>query len=232
LFSFGVRSDGSLKRYCLKFSYEIVEQKALSTGDAVHDAPAGQPSIGDGSSRRYFLIQATSVVAAAGAVGAAWPFISYWSPSEKAKALGAPVKIDVSKLAPGEMLSPIVAWRGKPVFVVRRDPETLASLETDTDILADPNSEVAEQQPDFAVNSWRSDRKEYGVFLGVCTHLGCSPKYVVTDNFADTGQGGFFCPCHGSRFDMAGRVVKGVPAPTNLEVPPYSFQSDTVILIG
>ena len=149
-----------------------------------------------------------------------------------AKALGAPVKIDVSKLAPGEMLSPIVAWRGKPVFVVRRDPETLASLETDTDMLADPNSEVVDQQPDFAVNAWRSERKEYGVFLGVCTHLGCSPKYVVTDNFAETGQGGFFCPCHGSRFDMAGRVVKGVPAPTNLEVPPYSFQSDTVILIG
>ena len=211
---------------------EKVEQTALSTGDAVHDAPTGESSNSDGASRRYFLIQATSVVGAAGAVGAAWPFISYWSPSEKAKALGAPVKIDVSKLAPGEMLSPIVAWRGKPIFVVRRDAATLASLETDTDMLADPNSEVVDQQPDFAVNSWRSDRKEYGVFLGVCTHLGCSPKYVVTDNFADTGQGGFFCPCHGSRFDMAGRVVKGVPAPTNLEVPPYSFQSDTVIVIG
>ena len=204
----------------------------MSTGDAFHDAPAGDSSNNDGSGRRYFLIQATSVVGAVGAVGAAWPFVSYWSPSEKAKALGAPVKIDVSKLGPGEMLSPIVAWRGKPVFVVHRDADTLASLETDTDLLADPNSEVAEQQPDFAVNSWRSQRKEYGIFLGICTHLGCSPKYLVTDNFAESGQGGFFCPCHGSKFDMAGRVVKGVPAPSNMEVPPYRFESDTVVVIG
>ena len=209
-----------------------MEQRALSTGDTVHDAHAGETANAGGSSRRYFLIQATSVVAAAGAVGAAWPFVSYWSPSEKAKALGAPVKIDISKLGPGEMLSPIVAWRGKPVFVVHRDPDTLASLETDTGMLADPNSEMAEQQPDFAVNAWRSKRPEYGIFLGICTHLGCSPKYVVTENFEDSGQGGFFCPCHGSKFDMAGRVVKGVPAPSNLEVPPYRFESDTVVVIG
>ena len=207
----------------------------MSTGDAVHDAPAGESSIDDGSSRRYFLIQATSVVAAAGAVGAAWPFISYWSPSEKAKALGAPVKIDVSKLAPGEMLSPIVAWRGKPVFVVRSDPETLASLETDTDMLADPNSEVVDQQPDFAVNAWRSERKEYGVFLGVCTHLGCSPKYIKKlDSAAPDAawKGGFFCACHGSKFDMAGRVYKGVPASENLVVPPYIYESGSTMVIG
>jgi len=115
---------------------------------------------------------------------------------------------------------------------VHRDPDTLTSLETDTDMLADPNSEIAEQQPDFAVNAWRSERPEYGIFLGICTHLGCSPKYVVTENFEDSGQGGFFCPCHGSKFDMAGRVVKGVPAPSNLEVPPYRFESDTVVVIG
>ena len=199
---------------------------------AVKDAPDGEGEEGANNSRRYFLIQATSAVAAVGAVGAAWPFVKYWTPSAKAKAAGAAVKIDVSKLGPGEMLSPIVAWRGKPVFVVHRDADTLASLETDTDLLADPNSEVAEQQPDFAVNSWRSQRKEYGIFLGICTHLGCSPKYLVTDNFAESGQGGFFCPCHGSKFDMAGRVVKGVPAPSNLEVPPYRFESDTVVLIG
>jgi ubiquinol-cytochrome c reductase iron-sulfur subunit len=182
--------------------------------------------------RRYFLIQATSAVAAVGAAGAAWPFIKYWTPSAKARAAGAPVKIDFSKLSPGEMLSPIVAWRGKPIFVVSRDDQMIQALKTDVAELADPDSLNPEQQPEYAVNAWRSAKPEVGVYLGICTHLGCSPKYVTTDNFEATGQGGFFCPCHGSKFDLAGRLVKGVPAPSNLEVPPYRFESNTVIIIG
>jgi ubiquinol-cytochrome c reductase iron-sulfur subunit len=130
------------------------------------------------------------------------------------------------------MLSPIVAWRGKPIFVVSRDEQTIESLKSDIAELADPDSKNLEQQPGFAVNAWRSAKPEVGVYLGICTHLGCSPKYVVTDNFEASGQGGFFCPCHGSKFDLAGRVVKGVPAPDNLEVPPYRFVTDTVIVIG
>jgi ubiquinol-cytochrome c reductase iron-sulfur subunit len=199
---------------------------------AVKDAPAGEGEGGANTSRRYFLIQATSAVAAVGAVGAAWPFVKYWTPSAKAKAAGAAVKIDVSKLAPGEMLSPIVAWRGKPIFVVYRDQAVIDSLKVDTNGLADPDSANPDQQPEFAVNPWRSERPELGVYVGICTHLGCSPKYVESENFEETGQGGFFCPCHGSKFDLAGRVVAGVPAPYNLEVPPYQFESDTVIVIG
>ena len=203
----------------------------MSDGDVVRDA---SQEAGDAasSSRRYFLIQATSAVGAVGAVGAAWPFVMYWTPSAKARALGAPVRVDVSKLAPGEMLSPIVAWRGKPIFIVARDKATIDALKVDTAELADPDSVNPEQQPDFAANAWRSERPEIGVYLGICTHLGCSPKHVVSNNFEDTGQGGFFCPCHGSKFDLAGRVVKGVPAPDNLEVPPYRFESDSVIIIG
>ena len=199
---------------------------------AINNTPGESFKENSTNSRRYFLIQATSAVGAVGAAGAAWPFIKYWTPSAKAKAAGAPVKIDFSKLSPGEMLSPIVAWRGKPRFVVYRDQPSIDALETDSGGLADPDSTNLEQQPDFAVNPWRSERPEIGVYVGLCTHLGCSPKYVETDNFENTGQGGFFCPCHGSKFDLAGRVVAGVPAPYNLEVPPYRFESDTVIVIG
>ena len=165
----------------------------MSDGDVVRDASqeAGEAA---SSSRRYFLIQATSAVGAVGAVGAAWPFVMYWTPSAKARALGAPVRVDVSKLAPGEMLSPIVAWRGKPIFIVARDKATIDALKVDTAELADPDSVNPEQQPDFAANAWRSERPEIGVYLGICTHLGCSPKHVVSNNFEDTGQGGFFCP--------------------------------------
>ena len=181
--------------------------------------------------RRYFLIQSTAAVGTVGAGFAVWPFLSYWSPSEKAKALGAPVKIDVSKLQPGEMLTPVVAWRGKPVFIVRRTEAMLKTLKETTLSLADPNSENAEMQPDFAVNPWRSSNPEFAVLLGLCTHLGCSPKLVSVANFEDA-SGGFFCPCHGSKFDLAGRVVAGVPAPTNMEVPPYRFESENVIVVG
>lgn len=184
--------------------------------------------------RRYFLIGATSVVGGVGIVGAAVPFVKSWTPSARARALGAPITVDISKLRPGEMLGPIPAWRGKPVFILRRSDETLQNLETQTEVLADPASENVEQQPPYARNTWRSRRPEIGVYLGICTHLGCSPKHYVgvRPEFDRTLNGGFFCPCHGSRFDLAGRVVEGVPAPDNLEVPPYSFEGDNVIVVG
>ncbi len=185
--------------------------------------------------RRYFLIGATSVVGGIGIVGAAVPFVASWVPSAKARALGAPVKIDISKLRPGELLGPMPAWRGKPVFVLYRTQATIDALPSLDDTRADPDSERKEQQPAYAQNTWRSRRPEIGVYLGLCTHLGCSPKFygaVEPQPWDENWQGGFFCPCHGSAFDLAGRVQKGKPAPSNLEVPPYSFESDSVIVIG
>ena len=207
----------------------------MSSDDVSHETSATDAEAGDqsvNSRRRYFLIGATSAVAGVGVVGAAVPFLSYWSPSAKARAMGAPVTIDFSKLAPGEMLSPIQAWRGKPIFIVYRDAATIASLQEQPHDLADPDSENNEQQPEYAKNPTRSTRPEIGVFVGICTHLGCSPKYVETANFESTQQGGFFCPCHGSKFDFAGRVGRGYPAPDNLPVPPHRFVSDTVVVIG
>ena len=151
----------------------------------------------------------------------------------KAKAAGAPVKADLSKLEPGQMV--VVEWRGKPVFVVRRTKEALDQLTKMDAVLADPAGAVTSQQPESIKSPYRSIEPEYLVVLGVCTHLGCSPKFRPELAPADLGadwKGGFFCPCHGSRFDLSGRVYKGVPAPTNLEVPPYSFVGDKVILIG
>ena len=181
--------------------------------------------------RRYFIIGATGGVASVGVAAAAIPFLQYWQPSAKAKALGAPVKIDISKLRPGEILSPILSYRGQPVFVVYRDTKAIEALEKVEVGLADAASENSEQ-PDFALNAYRSKRPEIGIFLGLCTHLGCSPKHQQANVFANSDQGGFFCPCHGSNFDLAGRVASGVPAPTNLTVPPYRFVSDTEIIVG
>lgn len=189
---------------------------------------------GVNESRRRFLIGATSAVGAVGVVGAAVPFVKSWTPSARARALGAPIKVDISKLKPGEMLGPIPAWRGKPVFVLRRTPKALELMRQLDAQLTDPHSEE-DQQPEYARNEYRSRDPEIGVLLGLCTHLGCSPKYygaVQPEPFDPQWKGGFFCPCHGSRFDLAGRVFSGVPAPTNLEVPPYSYESDTVIIIG
>ncbi len=185
--------------------------------------------------RRYFLIGATSVVGGIGVVGAAVPFVKSWSPSAKARALGAPVTVDISKLRPGELLGPIPAWRGRPIFVLYRTQEMLDNLEAQNDRMADPHSSNTEQQPAYAQNLWRSRRPEIAVLVGLCTHLGCSPQFVpqVTPQPFDANwRGGFFCACHGSRFDLAGRVVRGVPAPTNLVVPPYSFETDTRLVIG
>lgn len=183
--------------------------------------------------RRQFLAAATSVVGAAGAVGVAVPFIASWNPSAKAKAAGAPVKADISKLEPGQMI--VVEWRGKPIYVVRRTPETLAALTGQDAILSDPLSQES-VQPSYVDPQKRSIKPEYLVLLGLCTHLGCAPKYRPDVGAADLGGdewlGGFFCPCHGSKFDLSGRVYKGVPAPTNLEVPPYSYEGERVLVIG
>ena len=173
-------------------------------------------------------------MSAAGALGASVPFVRTWTPSAKAKALGAPIKVDIAKLQPGEILGPIPAWRGKPVFVISRIPKAIELLEANERKLADPMSKRS-IQPLYAKNPTRSKRPEIGVYVGLCTHLGCVPKYhgkVQPEIFDSSWKGGFFCPCHGSKFDLAGRVEKNVPAPTNLDVPPYQFESDHIIHIG
>jgi len=181
--------------------------------------------------RRRFLTATTAVVGGLGAAAVAVPFIKSWNPSAKAKAAGAPVEVEVSKLEPGQMVR--VEWQGKPVWVVRRAESVLENLKSIGGQLRDPQSE-AEQQPEYAQNEFRSIKPEFFVAVGFCTHLGCSPTYLP-DSFAEQVQGvksGFFCPCHGSSFDMAGRVFKNVPAPTNLEVPPHFYKSDDLVLIG
>ncbi|NND54862.1 MAG: ubiquinol-cytochrome c reductase iron-sulfur subunit [Gammaproteobacteria bacterium] len=186
-----------------------------------------------GLSRRRFLTVATGITGAVGAVAAAIPFLSSWQPSARARALGAPVEVDLSKLEMGSMLR--VIWRGKPVSILRRSPEMLERLANSNADLRDPDSEVADQQPAYAANPTRSIKPEYLVVVSNCTHLGCVPVNRFEVAPADLGPdwvGGFFCPCHGSKFDLAGRVYAGVPAPTNLEVPPYSFVGDNTLLIG
>ena len=182
--------------------------------------------------KRRFLTAATSVVGAVGAGYVVYPFLASWAPSEKAKAAGAPAEADIGKLEPGQMMR--VKWRGKPVWVVYRTEQNLKDLSTFSERLADPDSELP-QQPDYCKNEHRSIKPEYLVAIGICTHLGCSPTYRPEVAPADLGEewvGGFFCPCHGSRFDLAARVYSGVPAPTNMVIPPYQFLSDTRILIG
>jgi ubiquinol-cytochrome c reductase iron-sulfur subunit len=182
--------------------------------------------------KRRFLTAAASVVGGAGAVAVAIPFVSSIAPSAKAEAAGAPVQIDISQLEPGQLLT--VEWRGKPVWIFRRSEEILNALTTLNDELRDPQSEQT-QQPEYAQNETRSIRKEVMVMVGICTHLGCSPTYrpeIAPEDLGENWKGGFFCPCHGSRFDLAGRVFQGVPAPSNLEVPPYHFQGDNVVIVG
>ncbi|MFT5560554.1 MAG: ubiquinol-cytochrome c reductase iron-sulfur subunit [Candidatus Azotimanducaceae bacterium] len=184
--------------------------------------------------RRNFLIGATTTVGAAGVVGVAVPFLGSWNPSARALAAGAPIKIDISKLQSGEMLGPIPAWRDRPIFVIRRTEAMLTELNKNVARLADPES-AEPQQPIYAQNDTRSIKPELLVLVGLCTHLGCSPKprpVVEPTEFDPNWRGGFYCPCHGSKFDLAGRVYSGVPAPTNLEVPPYRYESDSVIVIG
>ena len=181
--------------------------------------------------RRRFLTATTSVVGGLGAAAVAVPFIKSWNPSAKAKAAGAPVEVDISKLEDGQMVR--VEWRGKPVWVVRRSKAVLQELSTHDGELRDPSSEEP-QQPSYAQNEFRSVKPEIFLALGICTHLGCSPTYLP-DSFNEQVNGissGFFCPCHGSTFDMAGRVFAGVPAPLNLVIPPYQFLDDNTIIVG
>ena len=183
--------------------------------------------------RRRFLVNSTSVVAAVGAGFVAVPFVSSWMPSERAKNAGAPVEVDISKLEEGRML--VVEWQSKPVWIIKRSEKTLANLATLDGNLRDPNSENVDQQPEYAQNHDRSIKPEILVLVGICTHLGCSPTFRPDIAPADLGAdwlGGFFCPCHSSKFDLAGRVYQGVPAPTNLAVPPHKYLSDNVILVG
>ena len=182
--------------------------------------------------KRRMLTAATSVVGAVGAGYVVYPFLASWAPSEKAKAAGAPVAADIGSLEPGQRLT--VKWRGKPVWIVRRSKQNVEDLAKLDDQLLDPASEMP-QQPEYCKNPTRSRKPEYLVAVGICTHLGCSPTFRPDRAPADLGPdwvGGFFCPCHGSRFDLAGRVFSGVPAPLNLVIPPYQFLSDTRILVG
>ncbi|MDJ0907773.1 MAG: ubiquinol-cytochrome c reductase iron-sulfur subunit [Woeseiaceae bacterium] len=179
--------------------------------------------------RRHFLTVATAVTGIAGVGLAAVPFLSSLKPSARAQALGAPVEVAVGAMQPGEMVR--VIWRGKVVYVLKRSEEMLAGLAANIDNLADPDSEE-EQQPDYAANETRSLRPEFLVIEGVCTHLGCAPLQDFEVRPSEDWQGGFFCPCHGSKFDLAGRVWQSVPAPTNLVVPPHRFLNDDLILIG
>jgi ubiquinol-cytochrome c reductase iron-sulfur subunit len=181
---------------------------------------------------RRNLVVATSVVGGAATVGAAVPFVASMLPSERAKAAGAPVEVDLSKIAPGELS--VIEWRGKPVWVIRRTKEMLESLKAVTPKLTDPASRSS-KQPKYAENEYRSAKPELMVMEGVCTHLGCSPQLKSAEAKAEMGAdwaGGFYCPCHGSKFDYAGRVFRGAPAPTNLEVPAYTFVSENTLLIG
>ncbi|MCC5855814.1 MAG: ubiquinol-cytochrome c reductase iron-sulfur subunit [Idiomarina sp.] len=180
--------------------------------------------------RRRFLTVATSVVGGAGAVGVAVPFIASWNPSAKARIAGAPVEVKIDKVEPGQLIR--AEWRGQPVWIVRRTQTMLDSLSQTDNRVRDPQSNVP-QQPEYARNQHRSIRPEWFIAVGLCTHLGCSPQYLTRDFAVTEGiEAGFFCPCHGSRFDIAGRVFQGVPAPTNLMVPPHYFVGDDTIVVG
>lgn len=186
----------------------------------------------DGSKRR-FLVAMSSVVGGAAAAGAAIPFVASLMPSARALAAGAPVEVDISKIEPGMLLT--VEWRGKPVWIVNRTPEMLEMLSKHDDKLTDAASDNTGQQPEYCKNPTRSLKPELLVAVGICTHLGCSPTYRKEVAPADLGPdwtGGFFCPCHGSRFDLAARVFNGSPAPTNLVIPPHKYLSDTKLLVG
>jgi ubiquinol-cytochrome c reductase iron-sulfur subunit len=182
--------------------------------------------------KRKFLIAATSAVGGVAVAGVAVPLVMSMLPSARARAAGAPVEVDISKIEPGMLLT--VEWRGKPVWIVNRTPEMLGMLSKHDDKLTDPKSEQP-QQPDYCTNTTRSIKPELLVAVGICTHLGCSPTFRKEVGAADLGgdwPGGFFCPCHGSRFDLAARVFKGAPAPTNLVIPPHQYLSDAKLLIG
>ncbi|ROT93533.1 ubiquinol-cytochrome c reductase iron-sulfur subunit [Marinobacter sp. R17] len=184
-------------------------------------------------SRRRFLIGATSVVGGVGVVGAAVPFVASWNPSAKAEAAGAPVSVSIDKIEPGQQVT--VEWRGKPVWIVRRTDEMLDNIKKLNDTVKDPQSKEASQQPEYIEGIYRSLKPDIAVLVGICTHLGCVPTYrpeVAPPDLGPDWLGGFFCPCHGSHYDLAGRVYQSQPAPLNLEVPPYRYDSETTLTIG
>ena len=204
---------------------------AGSTTAELHGGnPADQP-VNQG--RRRFLTATTAVVGAVGAGFVAVPFIKSWNPSARAKLAGAPITADISALAEGQRL--VLEWRGQPIWIVRRSQAILQALPTLVDQLRDPMSENLDQQPEYANNPTRSIKPEVSVLVGLCTHLGCSPEMkaeIKPEPFDPNWKGGYFCPCHKSKFDMAGRVFQGVPAPTNLVVPPHFYENDNTIVIG
>ena len=196
------------------------------------NADLTMPAIDPADRGRRRLVVATSVIGGAGLAATAVPFVASFSPSERARAQGAPVEFGVQTMRSNELKT--IEWRGKPVFVLRRSQEMLVSLPRHDDLLADPLSSRSEQ-PGYAVNPVRSTRPEFLVLVGICTHLGCIPSFRPEPGAPDIGAtwpGGFYCPCHGSKFDLAGRVFKNVPAPTNLTVPPYHFATDSTLLVG
>ena len=202
----------------------------MASGDATITAGTHAPE----ATRRDFLYIATGTVAAVGAVATAIPFIAQMNPDASTLAAGGPVDLDVSKIAPGQQV--VIRWRERPIFVFHRTPETLKTLQDPKLLsqLSDPNSQQM-QQPPYAANATRSIKPEFGVLVGICTHLGCIPMFYPQPNATtpvSDWPGGYFCPCHGSKYDPAGRVFSGVPAPYNLPVPPYNFVSDTTIRVG
>ncbi len=202
----------------------------MANETAIDPAYAGTP---DNPGRRRFLTATTAVVGAVGAGFAAVPFIKSWNPSERAKLAGAPVTADISALQEGERL--MLEWRGQPIWIVKRSQAVLAALPTLDSQLRDPDSSNPDQQPQYAHNPTRSIKPGISVLVGLCTHLGCAPEMkaeIKPEPFDPNWKGGYFCPCHKSKFDMAGRVYAGVPAPTNLVVPPHHYASDTSIVIG
>jgi ubiquinol-cytochrome c reductase iron-sulfur subunit len=182
--------------------------------------------------KREFLIKATACTGAIGAAAVAVPFVGSMLPSERAKAAGAPVEVDISKLQANSIMT--VEWRGKPVWIIKRTDEQTAQLAKHDDKLSDPMGDVTSQQPEYCKNEHRSIKPNVSVVVGICTHLGCSPseKMAKGGEMGDSWDGGFFCPCHGSKFDLAGRVYKGSPAPINLVVPPHKYLTDNSLLIG
>ena len=182
--------------------------------------------------RRKILTGATAVVGFVGLTIASVPFLSYLQPNAKTKAAGAPIEVDISKIQPGQLIR--ILWRKKPVWIMHRADNIIKELENTNLPLSDPLSNSSEQ-PEYAKNYYRSIKPEISVMVGVCTHLGCSPTYVPepgATEFDDNWQGGFYCPCHGSKFDLAGRVFSGAPAPVNLVIPPYNFKDDNIIVVG
>lgn len=211
----------------------MTASNAISSDSAVIDPRATPAQARSCDCERRRLLAATGTVGGAAAAATAIPFLASLAPSERAKSAGAPVEVDIGSLAPGRLM--VIEWRGKPVWIMRRTRAMIEALEGHDRALADPGSTV-DQQPDYARNSHRSARPEIFVAVGICTHLGCSPVEAPeggsNPSLPDDWQGGFFCPCHGSTFDLAGRVYRNKPAPTNLEIPPHRYLSDTKLVLG